>query len=250
MKRIALIISNPGEPNAENYCNGVLVDVENFRSFLISPLGGAWFGSEIHLLDRPTQQEVNAKIQQANLCDYSLVIFAGHGYFSSVTDSTILEIRPGYEYDSLNLRTGANKRLIILDCCRKVYPEPCLESESRLRVKFAVSKELDPFKCRIYYDEAISKCSNGILVGYGCSIDETSGDGGSKGGYYSSSLIRSCKNWFDNTDVNLSAHYSFLSFVKAHELAISRVETLSGGIQNPEIEKPRSQPYFPFAIMA
>ena len=40
MTRKALIISNPGEIGAENYCEGVLKDVENFKNYLQSPKGG------------------------------------------------------------------------------------------------------------------------------------------------------------------------------------------------------------------
>ena len=42
MTRKALIISNPGELGAENYCEGVKKDVANYKNFLMSAAGGGW----------------------------------------------------------------------------------------------------------------------------------------------------------------------------------------------------------------
>ena len=47
IRRKVLIISNPGEENSEDYSKGVFVDVENYKKFLLSPLGGYWDASEI-----------------------------------------------------------------------------------------------------------------------------------------------------------------------------------------------------------
>ena len=53
MTRKALIVGNPGEDGAENYCAGVLKDVENFNTYLQSPRGGGWYATEITTLMRP-----------------------------------------------------------------------------------------------------------------------------------------------------------------------------------------------------
>ena len=47
LSRKALLICNPGEDGAENYCKGVFVDVKRYRELLMSPIGGAWLDTEI-----------------------------------------------------------------------------------------------------------------------------------------------------------------------------------------------------------
>lgn len=248
MTRYSLIISNPGTPGAQNYCAGVLVDVREYTAFLTSPLGGAWFDSEIVCLDRPTVDDVLRKVDVAKSVDYSLVIFVGHGYYCSRRKSTIVELRPGVELDSMELRSGTTRRSIILDCCRKRAFEDL--SESRSSLKFAAAKPLSTTNCRIVYDNIAMACSKGILVAFGCSIDETCGDQSSRGGYYSSSLIGACRTWYEDATSPRPGNYKSLSVVEAHDLAVPLVNRLSGGTQNPEIEKSRTGPYFPFAVMA
>lgn len=249
MKRLAMIISNPGRPGSESYCKGVLVDVDNYKNFLTSPVGGAWSRSEILHLSQPTKAKVDQILLQMAEVDYSLIIFVGHGYYSASSNSTILELDDGVEYDSTRLRIAANKRTIILDCCRKVYDD--FHMESRSLMKFAESSSaLDPIMCRHYYDQRIESCPNAIVVGYGCSINEVSGDSATKGGYYSSNLIKASEDWHENSNINLTQNFAIFSFVQAHNEADLRVNRISGGTQNPDIEKPRSGPYFPFAVMA
>lgn len=250
MKRKGLIISNPGEIGAENYCEGVKVDVSNYKRFLTSPLGGAWFDSEIVHLDRPSCADTRAEISSLANLDYTFIAFSGHGYVSSRLNTTILELRKGEELDSLELRSNASKRTILLDCCRKVIIEEVLKAAFFAESARTIPK-LDRSECRKYFDKVIEDCAKGIIVGYSCAKNETAGDSQSRGGYYSSSIMQSAIDWYETTNnVNLSDKYYCHSIVKAHENAVPRVRQLSGGTQNPEVEKPRSEPYFPFAIMA
>ena len=76
------------------------------------------------------------------------------------------------------------------------------------------------------------------------------GDDPIEGGYYTSSIIQSAKNWRTKSNTDLTKQYSRFSVVRAHDSAVNNVSRLSGGTQNPKMEKPRSEPYFPFAIIA
>lgn len=71
-----------------------------------------------------------------------------------------------------------------------------------------------------------------------------------KGGYYSHSLINSATKWADSDTKDLSKSVYYFSVISAHDAASLSVRALSGGRQNPHVEKPRSEPYFPFAVMA
>jgi hypothetical protein len=249
MKRHALIISNPGETGAENYCKGVEIDVINYTSFLKSALGGTWYDSEITPLNRPSKLNMNDAIAKISSCDYTLIIFIGHGYYSASRESTILELRKNEEIDSFDFRKGAQKRTIILDCCRKIVKD--IITEEAMDVKLAKAKsELNLSECRKYFEKKLETCSNGIVIGYACSRNETSGDSKSRGGYYSYSLLKSVTNWRETNSIDLASKWKVFSIVAAHNASINIVSRLSGGTQNPDIEKPRSEPYFPIAVMA
>ena len=109
MKRQAIIIANPGEKGAANYCNGVNLDIENYKSFLQEPHGGLWEDNEIDVMFRKSSTEVRVAIGRLSSVDYGLVIFTGHGYYSTGNKSTIIELRKGEELDSTELKKGAKK---------------------------------------------------------------------------------------------------------------------------------------------
>jgi hypothetical protein len=118
------------------------------------------------------------------------------------------------------------------------------------RVMKAARSVIHPEDCRTYYDRAISNCPNGIVVLFACAIDETAGDVSAQGGLYSYSLISSADAWSRETYVDTTKECYPLSVVAAHNLAVQRVSKMSGGGQTPNIEKPRSEPYFPFCIIS
>ena len=63
MTRRALIISNPGELGAENYCEGVNKDVINYKKYLMSSVGGGWYEDEIVCLEKPDHILLNKHIK-------------------------------------------------------------------------------------------------------------------------------------------------------------------------------------------
>jgi hypothetical protein len=187
-------------------------------------------------------------MDRLNSSEYTLIIFAGHGFYSAEHDSTILQLNKDEILDSIDLRENSQKRTIILDCCREVHKELLVEE---LR-KYALANEkysIDPVQCRVCFDDAIAQCSKGLIIAYACSKDERSGDDPSSGGYYSFSLLAACEKWIPE-GLDLKKNYRTLSIVEGHDLACLNVKKLSGGLQNPEIQKARSGRYFPFAIWA
>lgn len=249
MTRKALIISNAGEANAANYCKGVAVDVGNYTTFLQSPVGGAWRTTEVLHLDRPTSAQLQKEISDLKNLDYSFIAFAGHGYFSQKSLSTILELRSGEEYDSVKLRESSKKRTIVLDCCRRIHRDVTHEAVAKMAA-LREGLNLDPAQCRIYFDRAVEKCADGVVVTYACAVDQVAGDSELIGGFYSSSLIASGKALESTTQIDLKSQFKVLSIAQTHDAALPSVHRLSGGTQTPKIEKPRSEPHFPFAVIA
>ncbi len=248
MNRKALIIANPGEKeNRETYCAGVLKDIQLYKSLLTSPQGGLWSDNEITVLERPALSRVELAIALLRFADYSFVVYCGHGYHSR--KSTILALNEHEEIDSDKLRVGARKHTLILDCCR-VKERPTLLLEKLMR-SLAARPALHPLDCRKYFDQKLEECPTGLVVLYGCSIDETAGDDAPTGGYYSSRLVASAEEWVTSKrELDTDSRVAWFSIVQAHVEATPKVQQVSGNRQNPEIEKPRSSPYFPFAIVA
>lgn len=248
MKRQALIIANPGETGARNYCEGVNKDCNNYPTFLTEPFGGAWYTSEIEVLRRPSVSELRVALGKLKSADYGLVVFAGHAEYVASRRTTVLELRKGEEIDSMELRAGASKQTVILDCCRLIAPET--RRTFAFTEALAKRASLGADACRRQYENRITKCPPGLAVLWGCSIGQTAGDDPTRGGYYSFSLLEEAENWAKNSNVDVSTHFAILDVVVAHDLAAKGVQGVSGGRQTATMEKPRSDPYFPFAIVA
>lgn len=241
MSRKALIISNPGEIGAENYCEGVKKDVINYKNFLMSPQGGYWFKSEIICLERPSFELLESHVKSLNNIDYTIIIFCGHGY--SFKEKTILELKEDCNVCADFLKKDAKKRIIILDCCR-VEAKTLNESIEYEYSSLIEKRTMDGFSARKYYEQLIDLCSDGVVVAYACDLDETSGEDSRKGGYYSYSLLQSARQWAkqsNNTE-------TYQSIVRVHESASKLTKIKSNFHQNPQIEKPRSVPYYPFVV--
>ncbi len=258
MNRRVLIISNPGEKGTDNYCAGVPIDVENYKSYFKAPYGGFWSDDEIKHLDKPTKSSVNKELSDIASFDFSIIIFCGHGWYSSVSESNILTLSKDESIDSNDLRKNAKRRIIILDSCRKVHKE-YITDELRKAKMFSESVmamvKLNGFQCKTYYNEAAEKCPEQIITAYAANINELAGDSSTFGGYYSSSLLKAAVDWVDDNigSVDLATKYTSSIFPSHHNSSIPRVEKLSGGTQHPQIEKPRlseTNEYLPFVILA
>jgi hypothetical protein len=160
--------------------------------------------------------------------------------------STILELRQGYEVDSHWLSGWTQRQTIILDACREIVFKKSLSEGMRTLAN--AGPRLNPEKCRKYYKERIMACAPATIVAYSCDIDETAQDDSRRGGIYSFHLLRESRRWAQSRIPDSSPQ--FLSISQAHELASTGVRREASDRQNPQIQKPRSAPYFPFAVVA
>lgn len=244
MSRKMLIISNPGEPGADNYCEGVNQDVTRYREFFMSIAGGAWEANEIKTLNRPHPDQVDAALTELVGSNYSMVIFCGHGY-CRFDGTTMVELRKGFDYDSTKFYCGSRKHTVILDCCRvlwdKILEHAQTDFSLRQLSEYPVSRAL----ARARFDAALAKCPNGLITLYACDNNESAEDDSRNGGIYSHALRSTAIAWS-----KLQSEEKTLNVVAAHNSASIKVRALSGNRQNPQIVKPRLEPYFPFAVSA
>lgn len=241
MLRRMLIIANPGRQGEENYCEGVNKDVTSYQNFFTSKSGGAWEESEIRILKQPFPWQVDSALQWLIPAAYSMVIFCGHGY-SRKDGTTVVELKSGYDYDSEKFFKGADKHSVILDCCRAVVEEELLE-HAREDGTILFEREINRETARKRFDEAVSRCSSGQIILYSCDLEETAGDDSRNGGVYSHALRTAADAWSKSR-----SDEEYASIVAIHNTASVKVRNLSGGRQNPQICKPRTTRYFPFAV--
>lgn len=243
MNRRALIIGNTGVD-----LPGVELDLVNYRSFLLSPLGGSWEPPEVTTLRNPSRIDVSQRLKGLASADYSMVVFAGHGDHSAASGSTRVQLSPGVMMDLAELKVGATKHTVIADCCRVLLKEALREEVLAKALKREA--QLNRSLSRRLYDDHLGKCASGLVVLYACDVNETAGESSSEGGYYSTSLLSGAKAWADASGVVSGQSYGILSVVDAHDEAARRVRAQSGTRQKPVRECPRTALHFPFAVVA
>ncbi len=251
ISRRALLISNPGETGAENYCKGVYVDVKNYQHLLMSDVGGAWDADHIKHLDRPTVQVVRLWLDNLAPHDYTFVMFTGHGWYSGSDRDRILEFREKEEMASFELFRGARQRTVILDCCQRVHPESLSEKSAALSTFSAIEARHAPNRdtCRRLFFDAIQNAPTGILRTVSCAIGEVSTDDETRGGRYNGSVFECVDDWAQAQAKTLDSRTApVFSVVAAHECAANKTRKLSANQQNPTIEKQKTGPYFPIAV--
>lgn len=254
--RRALLISNPGEIGQENYCKGVFVDIANYQRFFMAAHGGTWKSAEITVIERPTVAEVRQQVEISSRYDYSVIAFAGHGWFSKPDDATVLTLKKGEQISSRELLKGGAKRTVILDCCREIRNQSALY-EQRTKTAALLSRaeqqrSPDPQRCRDKFDQEVTKASESLVVMHSSTPPEESGDDERAGGYYTSSIIGVADGWAaEVAGKGWKISSDVFSTVRAHEAGTLQTQARSAGKQNPYIEKPRtSGTYFPFSVFA
>lgn len=258
MRRRVLIFINPGVQGEEDYCRGVLKDRDNYISFFKEPYGGLWNDSEIIRKLRPAKSEVLQELcaLRNDRIDFSIIIFCGHGFYSTDTESTIINLNDQNElFNSDDFKFYTGKSIIIIDSCRveSTITEATIILEQRTFAKAGLVS--DPEGCKRLYNNRILECDEQVIISYSCDIGEKSYDNSSLGGFYSSrGLLNVTKELVRANPLTprmISEDKCFIfSFPKCHELARPRVQSLSGNKQNPQIEKPTNGTYLPFAIVA
>ena len=103
--------------------------------------------------------------------------------------------------------------------------------------------------CKRLYLDAVERCPQSTVKMLSCSLGEVSYDTGS-GGRYNSSLFDCVADWVEGERSRPSYTTGVLSIAAVHDCAAEATKKKSGGQQNPDIEKPKTGPYFPFAVFA
>ena len=154
-----------------------------------------------------------------------------------------MELRSGENLHEHELKVGAARHSAVFDCCRAVAAS--VLTEDRMMKALLAKADQSARSSRLLFDDALSKCPAGLVALFACSVGETAGDDSRSGGYYSSSILLGAREWSDG-----AGRSTTFSIIGAHTAAVPMAQKRSANRQNPTDEKPRSSPYFPFAVMA
>lgn len=203
MKRIAIILSAPGgyDKRTERL-EGIVNDVDNWKNFLSSNIGGAWEEDEdeIIVINDPTLDDIMnlRNLVKINNYDFVFLAFSGHGAYDKTTK------RNGYFINNKIIPEGyflldANRQLTIFDACRvpedNIFGLECFSEEGVDIIKSLA--RLNEKEIRQLYKKAYNNSILKLPIHmeerlYSCSIGETAGDIGT-GGLFTVNLINAVR---------------------------------------------------------
>lgn len=178
MKRHALLIANADAAGAQN-------DINNWKKFLRSGVGGAWHENEIQVLTNPSKLylEVTLSLTKDANYDFVIVVYAGHGGWER---TTILEINPkGETINETDLKGLAPREILSLDCCRATSTVTDNLNEAQLKM----FSETIRSSIRARYDARTMQAVAQQVTLYACSVGECAYCT-NEGGYYTKNLLR------------------------------------------------------------
>lgn len=222
MKRKALLVANLDAAGAQN-------DINNWKRFLRSGIGGAWNENEILVVTNPSRNHLIVTLYLTKNVgyDFVLVVYAGHGGWKR---STILEINPQGETISENeFKNLAPREILSLDCCRAVSTVSDILNEAQLRL-FSDSVRSG---IRARYDLRMMQAIPQQVTLYACEVGECA-HCTNDGGYYTKNLLRQSAAPISN---------GFRTINQAHNLAAAattnEVYEKEGEGQHPDISMVR-----------
>lgn len=242
MKRNALLIE------CSDSCYGDLPgasqDVENYRRYLLSAIGGAWTSSEIQTISNPSTKSLREAIAGLRSADYSLVTFSGHGYHvqgKDVSESKICLKDKGDEMFVYELNPGNDRCLLICDSCRNIH---VIEETRASIMKFAAELTTNSIRSRQLFESAVGQAEKGLIRIFGCNLGE-SADESSAGGLFSKNLVETGNWWAAQPPASQGCLNAKDAFVYASAITKKRMPQ-----QNPQYEPGRRIYHFPFAVYA
>jgi len=235
MKRKAILIgASPQDDPLEN----VALDVATWQEFLKTNHGGGWDENcEIIDATEMNREDLLKLLQQTKDHDFSMVIFAGHG-FSVKTDlpwpELNLILQTGETILEREINPGTPRCNIILDCCR-AHGENVRPLEERVK-KSSLERAYDEVRARILYDNALESAESGLVRIYATGDNAAAADKAS----FSQILIHSSMRWAGHNQ-------GILSIKDAVAMAATEMESIRPQ-QIPEYNGGRRLRHFPFAL--
>lgn len=240
--RKAILVGLGGKPGEQGYLQGVEVDLNNYRKYLLSSIGGNWYEHEIDILHNKTAKEIQTHIQ-SQTASYVFVQYSGHGGFLRHSGKTYLWIDNKYESEDILLAPKSTWQTVILDTCRTLIAP---EKESRMFTEvFAKGGPVALMSTRKIFEDAFEYVEPGTIRMYSAGIGEEAGEdpAGKEGGLFTYEYLRFATIHGKSKRIGSVRNISE-NFWETKPIVSSR----SGGKQNPEIVHARRLKFPPFSI--
>ncbi len=261
MNRQLILISNPGNPNDRNYAPSTELALDRWQLFFQSPIGGFWKDNEIrrfdeqHPLDSEQFQRMISMVLDSVQCDYSIIVFCGHGCSTMDGRDAIQLPIPAPNYNNLfpvdgllGLNVANVRRTGILDSGRSIVPFTSQQLfEQR---QFSEVYRIDGEECGKYYNSMIIESNPHVELLQSTNLHSAS-YGSVTGSRYADavSLItnQSSINWKQRALMDRYGQYSY-SMLDLHQAVHAHLD--AKGNQLPENHS-TVQLYtsFPFAAL-
>ena len=223
---------------------GARTDVESYERFLKSDFGGAWEGSEIIIMRKPSKELLQQSVKLSKHYDYSFVTFSGHGHhvIGKDVNETRLCINDTEEISVYELNSQGPYSLVVADACRKVsYLDARMHARAfELALKEAEDKiRPNRARCRALFDKTLGSAERGPIYFYSCNLNEAASDVPS----FSSKLVEAGETWAE------ARREGVLPSNDAFRAAATAI-TKNNAQQNPQMNAGRRTTHFPFAVLA
>ena len=266
LKRFAIIIES-SNVKGQGDLPGAKQDAENWRSFLMSDIGGSWRSDEIVVLNKPLSVTIKLYLQ-AYADRYVFLAFSGHGYeeYNSYSRKYVTKICLNDSERDVAIDSISPGRLgtAVFDCCRGVE-----NGQGRVKIvnesfsatgRSALSATMDSVErlvansanyqartreliAKVYLQEIEKLTTHAAVRMYSCSREESAGEDPSAGVYYTTLLIQGAKDWAEAQKARQGV--SVYNTKQAHDFAVEAMKVVNPG-QHPEYS-PLWQAY-PFAM--
>lgn len=233
MKRKALII---GAAYDDPKILGVYTDMETWYDFLQSNLGGAWRPSELLSLRDPSIDEVQKGLIAAGECEYSFIIFCGHGELIKLNKpwrETVINFGHYGNVSESQINPKTPWCTLLFDCCR-------LAGEFSNDLNFLIESKSASVEVRSstreLFDKTLENSEKGLVKVFAASPGEAAEDEKS----FSKQLVHLARAW-------MATGEGVLRLDAAVALAAQEMKQILPQ-QNPEYLGGRRHRHFPFAI--
>lgn len=238
MKRGALIIYC--DKTQSGSLSGPPKDNINLVKFLKSRLGGEWLQEEIESLNNPTVSLVEDAINNLSNCDYTFIVFSGHGCVNTRHQNLQYAELSDDLISVLKLKTGAPRQTVIFDSCRgfeNFFSSELIKSMNENLKMFSAKPST-----RRLFDQAVLQAEEGWSILYAARENQSAGDS-EEGGYYILSLLEVAKEWGKKEN-----EFNVLPINSAHIRAKKYMEDNLPTNQEPMLNLEKRKKYFPFAV--
>lgn len=233
--RLALLIGAPGGRTSP-FLNGVAVDLETFKEFLMSPQGGAWKEKEIITLYDPSLARINAVFPWMH-AHYMITYFSGHGS-ADIYGNRFLQLSNGESFKDIELLNSSPRQLILVDACRNVTVGVGI---SGLREQYSnFTGDPDSRNARKLYDFWIKASKPGKVIIHSTQHNTSAYDTPS-GGAFTQNLI------FAGSNVPQEKKYNLMSIMNSGKYVPGFMK-MDGFNQKPQLTYREGNPHLPFAL--